>query len=60
MFGIFKKKNQKEKLLALYKKKKAEAFTLSKTDRRKSDAKEKEASEILEALDVLDKKEEKS
>jgi len=56
MFGIFKKKTQKEKLLALYKKKKKEAFNLSKIDRRKSDLKEKEASDILDALDALDKK----
>ena len=56
MFGIFKKKTQKEKLLALYKKKKEEAFDLSKIDRRKSDLKEKEASDILDALDALDKK----
>tara|TARA_B100001540_G_C15400899_1_gene458824 strand:+ start:300 stop:482 length:183 start_codon:yes stop_codon:yes gene_type:complete len=59
MFGIFKKKTQKEKLLTLYKKKKEEAFILSKIDRRKSDEKEKEANEILEALEVIDKKEEK-
>mgnify|MGYP001271977455 FL=1 len=58
MFGIFKKKTQKEKLLTLYKKKKEEAFILSKIDRRKSDEKEKEANEILEALEALDKKEE--
>lgn len=56
MFGIFKKKTQKEKLLALYKKKKEEAFNLSKIDRRKSDLKEKEASDIIDALDALDKK----
>ena len=59
MFGIFKKKTQKEKLLTLYKKKKEEAFILSKIDRRKSDEKEKEANEILEALEVIDKKQEK-
>ena len=41
MFGIFKKKNKKEKLLALYNKKKNEAYALSTVDRRKSDAKEK-------------------
>ena len=58
MFGIFKKKTQKEKLLTLYKKKKEEAFILSKIDRRKSDVKEKEANEILEALEALGKKEE--
>ena len=53
MFGIFKKKTQKEKLLALYKKKKEEAFNLSKIDRKKSDLKEKEAHDILDALDKI-------
>jgi len=55
MFGIFKKKSKREKLLKLYNKKKEEAFNLSKIDRRKSDEKEKEASDILDALDKLDK-----
>tara|TARA_B000000475_G_C15786210_1_gene361560 strand:- start:36 stop:218 length:183 start_codon:yes stop_codon:yes gene_type:complete len=59
MFGIFKKKTQKEKLLALYNKKKNEAYALSTVDRRKSDAKEKEASDILEALDKLDESNDK-
>tara|TARA_B100000902_G_scaffold196431_1_gene187584 strand:+ start:827 stop:1009 length:183 start_codon:yes stop_codon:yes gene_type:complete len=54
MFGIFKKKSKREKLLKLYNKKKEEAFNLSKIDRRKSDEKEKEASDILDALDKLD------
>ena len=55
MFGLFKKKSQKDKLLELYKKKKEEAFNLSKVDRKKSDEKEKEASDILIALDELEK-----
>ena len=55
MFGLFKKKSQKDKLLELYKKKKEEAFNLSKIDRKKSDEKEKEASDILIALDELEK-----
>ena len=55
MFGIFKKTTKREKLLKLYNKKKEEAFNLSKIDRRKSDEKEKEASDILDALDKLDK-----
>ena len=59
MFGIFKKKSQKDKLLALYNKKKEQAFKLSKHDRRKSDEKEMEASEILKALDELEKNKEK-
>ena len=55
MFGLFKKKSQKDKLLELYKKKKEEAFNLSKVDRKKSDEKEKEANDILIALDELEK-----
>ena len=55
MFGLFKKKTQKEKLLILYKKKKEEAFRLSRTDRKSSDEKEQEASDILEELSKLEK-----
>lgn len=54
MFGIFKRKTEKEKLLKLYKKKKEEAFNLSKIDRIKSDAKEKEANDILIKIDSID------
>jgi len=55
MFGIFKRKTEKEKLLAKYKKIKDEAFKLSKMDRRKSDEKEKEASDILDTIDRIEK-----
>ncbi|CAI8378935.1 MAG: Uncharacterised protein [Cryomorphaceae bacterium] len=55
MFGLFKKKSEKEKLTKLYKKIKEQAYILSKTDRRESDRLEKEASDILEKLDVIDK-----
>ena len=55
MFGIFKRKTKKEKLLLLYKKTKSEAYRLSSIDRRKSDAKEKEASDILGAIENLEK-----
>jgi|TARA_B110000967_G_scaffold187818_1_gene210076 hypothetical protein len=55
MFGLFKKKSEKEKLTKLYKKLKEQAYILSKTDRRESDRLEKEASDILEKLDVIDK-----
>jgi hypothetical protein len=55
MFGLFKKKTQKEKLLTLYNKKKEEAYRLSQVDRRKSDEKEKEANDILDAIDKLEK-----
>jgi len=55
MFGLFKKKSEKEKLTTLYKKIKEQAYVLSKTDRRESDRLEKEASDILEKLDDIDK-----
>ena len=55
MFGLFKKKTEKEKLTKLYKTIKEQAYVLSKTDRRESDRLEKEASDILEKLDDIDK-----
>ena len=55
MFGLFKKKTEKEKLTKLYKTIKEQAYILSKTDRRESDRLEKEASDILEKLDDIDK-----
>ncbi len=55
MFGIFKRKTEKEKLLVLHKKIKDEAYRLSKIDRRKSDEKEKEASDIIEAIEKIEK-----
>ena len=57
MFGIFKRKTEKEKLLILYKKLKNEAFILSKIDRRKSDEKEKEANDVHDAIDKIEKTE---
>jgi len=54
MFGIFKRKTKKEKLFIRYKKIKNEAFILSKIDRRKSDEKEKEANDILDAINNLE------
>ena len=55
MFGIFKRKTEKEKLLVRYKKVKDEAYRLSKIDRRKSDEKEKEANDILDAIDKIER-----
>jgi hypothetical protein len=54
MFGIFKRKTEKEKLLIRYKKIKNEAFILSKVDRRKSDEKEKEANDIIDAINKIE------
>jgi len=55
MFGLFKKKTEREKLLEIYKKKKEEAFNLSKINRTESDKLEQEAYEISKKIDVLDK-----
>ena len=55
MFGLFKKKSEKEKLTELYKKIKEQAYVLSKTNRKESDKLEKDASDILEKLDDIDK-----
>ena len=54
MFGLFKKKTEREKLLHQYKKLKEEAFILSKTNRAESDSLEQEAYEISKKLDLLD------
>ncbi|RBW56529.1 MULTISPECIES: Lacal_2735 family protein [unclassified Tenacibaculum] len=53
MFGIFKKKSQKEKLQAKYEKLLKEAYTLSTTNRKKSDQKAFEAEEIMKQLEKL-------
>ena len=58
MFGLFKRKSQKEKLSDLYRKKKELAFKVSKTNRKESDKLEKEANDILVAIEKL--KEEQS
>ena len=55
MFGLFKKKTEREKLLETYKKKKEEAFNLSKINRTESDQLEQEAYEISKKIDLLDK-----
>ena len=47
MFGLFKKRSQREKLSDLYRKKKELAFKVSKTNRKESDKLEKEANDIL-------------
>jgi|TARA_B100001057_G_C22139590_1_gene677697 hypothetical protein len=55
MFGLFKKKSEREKLLADYKKLKEQAFILSKTNRSESDRLEKEAHDISLKIDLIDK-----
>ena len=53
MFGLFKKKSKKDKLIELYNKKKEQAFKASRTNRKESDRLEKEANDILIKLDKL-------
>ncbi|MGC6429401.1 MAG: Lacal_2735 family protein [Flavobacteriales bacterium] len=56
MFGFFKKKSEKDKLLEQYNKKKKQAFVLSKSNRKESDRLEKEAFDILQKIDSLPQK----
>ena len=53
MFGLFKRKSEKEKLLDLYNKKKEQAFKLSRTNRKESDKLEKEANDILIEIEKI-------
>lgn len=55
MFGLFKKKSPKQKLIELYNKKKKEAFVLSKSNRKESDKLEKEAFDILQQIELIEK-----
>ena len=54
MFGLFKKKTEKEKLLEKYKALTEEAYKLSHSNRVASDAKTKEANDILEQINKLE------
>ncbi len=56
MFGLFRKKSEKEKLMILYKKKKEQAYQLSNINRKESDKLEKEANDIIEQIDNLENK----
>ncbi|MRT17319.1 Lacal_2735 family protein [Vitellibacter sp. q18] len=53
MFGIFKKKTEKEVLQLKYQKLQRESFELSRTNRKLSDQKAFEANEILKQLENL-------
>ncbi len=53
MFGLFKKKTEKEKLEDKYDKLLKEAYTLSTTNRTMSDQKTYEASEVLKEIEKL-------
>jgi hypothetical protein len=54
MFGLFKKKSEKEKLQEQYAKLLKEAHSLSTTNRKLSDQKVFEAEEIMKQLEKLD------
>ena len=53
MFGLFKRKSEKDKLEELYRKKKEQAFRMSRTNREEGDRLEAEANKILDKIDKL-------
>ncbi len=53
MFGLFKKKSEKEKLQEKYQKLQKESFNLSTTNRKLSDQKAFEAEEVMKQLEKL-------
>lgn len=54
MFGLFKKKTEKQKLEEQYQQLLEESYQLSKTDRKESDKKVAEANELLKKIEALD------
>ncbi|WP_276388374.1 Lacal_2735 family protein [Eudoraea chungangensis] len=54
MFGLFKKKSEKEKLQEQYEKLLKEAHSLSTTNRKMSDQKVFDANEVLKKLEKYD------
>lgn len=54
MFGLFKKKSEKEMLHEQYRKLMKESYRLSSTNRKQSDDKMFEASLIMEKIEKLD------
>ncbi|MBI1193713.1 MAG: Lacal_2735 family protein [Bacteroidetes bacterium] len=55
MFGLFKKKSEKEKLMDRYRQLLEEAHRLSSTDRRASDLKTAEAEALIQRIEELGK-----
>lgn len=53
MFGLLKKKSEKEKLQAQYEKLLKEAHSLSTTNRKMSDQKAYDAEEVMKQLEKL-------
>ena len=60
MFGLFKKKTEKQKLMSKYKNLKKMAYEQSKINRRESDRLEYQAQEILNKIDEIEKSESKN
>lgn len=54
MFGLFKKKTEKDKLMGQYKKLMKESFELSTQNRSKSDDKAAEADRIMKQIEALE------
>tara|TARA_Y100000992_G_scaffold301632_1_gene273018 strand:- start:1281 stop:1460 length:180 start_codon:yes stop_codon:yes gene_type:complete len=54
MFGLFKKKSEKDTLLKKYNALTEEAYKLSHSNRSASDRKTKEANDILDRIKVLE------
>lgn len=57
MFGLFKKKSEKDKLIAKYKQLKQKAFETSKINRRQSDEYEAMSHEVLVKIEQIEKQE---
>jgi hypothetical protein len=55
MFGLFKKSDPKKELQKKYEKLLQESYTLSHTDRKKSDLKAAEANAVLQEIEKLSK-----
>jgi transcription elongation GreA/GreB family factor len=53
MFGLFKKKSEKDKLYEFYKKLTKEAHSLSSTNRKLSDQKVYEAEEVMRKIENI-------
>ena len=53
MIRLFKRKSEREKLEELYRKKKEQAFRMSRTNRKEGDRLEAQANEILNKIDKL-------
>lgn len=53
MFGLFKKKSEKEKLYESYKKLLKDAHSLSTSNRKLSDDKMYEAEEVMKRIEAL-------